>query len=136
MRLLKALNQEAKKWWVNSDLRKQGKHGAARLREREQIKVYISDLRLAKKVGAYITLTNYYPGIKYAEYRTGPHSTQTRSISGMDRDLLLVMAETCNIPVIDLVGAPGKCYNELMNISPDLSNLQDIMKKIEELKRR
>lgn len=135
MRLLRALNQDAKSWWVNSDLRKQGKHAAARLREREQIKTRIADLRLAKKVGAYITLTNYYPGIKYAEYRTGPHSTMTRSISGMDRDLLLVIASSCNIPVIDLVGAPGKCYNELMNISPDLANLQDIMKKIENLKK-
>lgn len=135
MKLLRALNQDAKNWWVNSDLRKQGKHEAARLREREQIKTRIADLRLAKKVGAYITLTNYYPGIKYAEYRTGPHSTMTRSISGMGRDLLLVIASSCGIPVINLVGAPGKCYNELMNISPDLSNLQDIMKKIDELKK-
>lgn len=134
MKLLRALNRDAKNWWVNSNLRKAGNHKAARLREREAIKNRIQDLRLAKQVGAYITLTNYYPGIKYAEYRTGPHSTQTRSISGMDRDLLKVIAESCNIPVINLVDAPSQCYNELMNINPDLSNLPDIIEKIEALK--
>lgn len=135
MKLLKALNQDAKNWWVNKDLRKVGKHQEARKREREQIKMRVNDLRLAKQVGAYITLTNFYPGIKYAEYKTGPYSTQTRSITGMDKDLLLIMSSSCDIPVIYLEGAPSQCYNELMNIKPDLSNLQDVIKKIEELKK-
>lgn len=42
MLLLKALNQDAKNWWVNSDLRKCGKDKQARQRERESTKMRLA----------------------------------------------------------------------------------------------
>lgn len=133
MELYKAINKDAKFWWVNRELREQGKDKAARLRERETIKQRVQDLRLAIKVGAYITIGNFSSSLNFGEYRTGPDSTTSKWISGLNEDLLRAIAKSCNIPVLEMKGKSSKAYNLLMKINPDLSNLMEIKSQIESM---
>lgn len=129
--LYSVLNQDVKNWWYHKQLRTNGQTKAARQAERTFIKQRVKDLRLALKVGSYITLGNYSNSLNFAEYKSGS-GTQSKYITGIDTESLLEYAKL-GIPVLDMRGKSSKQYNLLMNIKSNLSNLNDIKNKIENL---
>lgn len=50
------LNKEAKNWWWFAELRKQGKHTEARVKERESIRRHITTIRQALLDGGYFNV--------------------------------------------------------------------------------
>lgn len=126
--LYSILNRDAKNWWYHKQLRSNGNVKAARQAERCFIKQRISDLRLALEVGSYITLGNYSNSLNFAEHKSGS-GTCSKYITGIDTESLLEYSKL-GISVLDMRGKSSKQYNLLMDIKSDLSNLNEVRKKI------
>ena len=102
------LQQDAKTWWFNANLRASGKIAEARVNERVLIRSRVKSIRECKKSGGY-ALVGMAGWIVYI--------SQYHRVSGHDwnSDYILA-ARVAGVPVVDIRNVTGRNLVELLSL--------------------